>query len=437
MNNLKTMWREDYSRKLTTADGAVKSIKSGDTVYLQSHAACPEILVEAMVRRADSLRDIKIVHIITFGDVAYTKPEYAGTFRTQSLFLGANMRAPVNSGRAEYVPIFLSEIPRLLESQELPVDVCLITVSPPDSHGNCSHGVTLDCTLAARKHARVIIAEVNKQMPRTFGRNCIHVSEIDHFIETDKPLHELPVVVPTAEDEALGRHVAELVEDEATIQLGIGAIPNAVLKFLTDKKNLGVHSEMLSDGIVDLIELGVVTNKAKTVLPGKTAVSFLAGTRRLYDFVDNNPLVEFHPSDFINDPFIVASNHKMTAINSALQIDLTGQVGSDSIGSYIYSGFGGQVDFVRGASRSKGGKSIIALPSTAKGGTISRLTACLAPGSGVVTSRGDVHYVATEYGIAQLWGKSLKDRAHALIKIAHPKFRETLLAEVKKFSWYG
>jgi 4-hydroxybutyrate CoA-transferase len=441
MNTLKmrttiTNWREEYARKLTTPDEAVKSIKSGDTVYIQSHAACPESVVDAMVRRADSLEDVKIAHIIVFSKAEYTKAEYAGTFRTQALFLGANMRKPVNEGRADYVPIFLHEIPGLMESGQLPIDVCFLTVSPPDSHGYCSHGITLDCTLGARKNARVIIAEVNKQMPRTFGRTAIHVSEIDHFIEVDSPLQELPIAVPTADDEQLGRYVADLVEDEATIQLGIGAIPNAVLKFLTDKKNLGVHSEMLSDGIVDLIEQGVVTNKAKTVLPGKTAVSFLAGSKRLYDFVDNNPSVEFHPSDYINDPFVVAANHKMTAINSALQIDVTGQVGSDSIGNYIYSGFGGQVDFVRGACRSKGGKAIIALPSTAKNGTISRITACLPAGSGVVTSRADVHYVATEYGVAQLYGKGLKDRAHALISIAHPQFRDQLLHEVRKFSWY-
>jgi 4-hydroxybutyrate CoA-transferase len=436
MNKLKATWQEDYARRLTTPDEAVKSIKSGDTIYIQSHSACPESVVDAMVKRADSLKDVKIVHIIVFGKGEYTKPEYASSFRTFSLFTGANMREPVNTKRAEYVPVFLSEIPALFDSREIPVDVCFLTVSPPDQHGVCSHGTAVDCTLAARKHARVIIAEVNPQMPRTLGRCHIHVSEIDHIIEVDKPLKEMPPAVPSAEEEALGQYIADLVDDEATIQLGIGAIPNAVLKFLSGKKNLGVHSEMLSDGIVDLIEQGVVTNKAKTVLPGKVAVSFVFGTRRLYDYVDNNPFVEFQPSDFINDPFIVASNYKMTAINSALQIDLTGQVGSDSIGHNIYSGFGGQVDFVRGASRSKGGKAIIALPATAKGGTVSRITACLPPGSGVVTSRGDVHYVVTEFGVAQLWGKSLPDRAKALINIAHPQFRESLLSEFKRFIWY-
>lgn len=432
-----TTWREDYARKLTTPDEAVKAIRSGDTVYIQSHAACPESVVDAMVRRHQSLENVKIVHIITFGKAAYTKPEYAGSFRTASLFLGANMREPVNAGRAEFFPIFLSEIPSLMESKQLPIDVCLLTVSPPDERGLCSYGTSVDCTFAARKHARVVIAEINKQMPRTMGRSFVHVSKLDHIIEVDSPLRELPPTVPTAEDEALGQYVADLVEDEATIQLGIGGIPNAVLKQLTGKKNLGVHSEMLSDGIVDLMELGVVTNEAKTVLPGKVAVSFVAGTKRLYDYLDNNPMIEFQTSDFINDPFIISRNYKMTAINSALHIDITGQVGSDSIGSYIYSGFGGQVDFVRGASRAKGGKAIIAMSSTAKSGTISRIVPTLPLGSGVVTTRADVHYVVTEYGVAQLWGKTLHERARALINIAHPKFREELTHEVKKFNWWG
>ncbi len=436
MNTLnKTSWQQDYARKLTTAEDAVKTIKSGDTIYIQSHAACPERVVDAMVKRADSLENVKIVHLITFSKAEYAKPEYAGSFTAHSLFIGPNVREAVNAGRADYVPIFLSEIPSLLESRQLPIDVCFLTVSPPDSHGLCSYGTSVDCTFAARKHARVVIAEVNKQMPRTLGRSFVHVSKLDHIIEVDRPLQELIPAIPSAEEEDLGRFVAELVDDEATIQLGIGAIPNAVLKFLGGKKNLGVHSEMLSDGIVDLIEQGVVTNDAKTVLPGKVAVSLVIGTKRLYDFFDNNPLVEFQTCDFINDPFVVSRNHRMTAINSALQIDLTGQVGSDSIGNYLYSGFGGQIDFVRGASRSKGGKAIIVMPSTAKGGTISRITACLSAGSGVVTTRADVHYVVTEYGVAQLWGRTLKERVRALINIAHPKFRESLQAEVKTFGW--
>jgi acetyl-CoA hydrolase len=388
-----------------------------------------------MVKRANSLEDVKIIQLISMGKAEYAKPEYADSFKVKALFIGPNVREAVNSGRAEYFPIFLSEIPHLIESGALPVDVCLLQISPPDSHGFCSYGVSVDCTIAARKKARLVIAEVNKQMPRTLGRSFVHISKLDHIVEVDTPLAELIPDIPNEDEENLGRFVADLVEDEATIQLGIGAIPNAVLKFLGNKRRLGVHSEMLSDGIIDLIEEGVITNDAKTILPGKVAVSFVMGTKRLYDFVDNNPLMEFQTSDFINDPFVISRNHKMTAINSALQVDLTGQVESDSIGEYLYSGFGGQVDFVRGASRARGGKAIIALPSTAKNGTISRITARFPAGAGVVTSRADVHYVVTEYGVAQLWGRSLKERVRALIDIAHPKFREQLEEEAKSFTW--
>lgn len=272
-------------------------------------------------------------------------------------------------------------------------------------------------------------------MPRTLGRSFVHVSRIDHIVEADYPIPELVPAVPTREEEDLGRFVADLVDDEATIQLGIGSVPNAVLRQLSGRKNLGVHSEMLSDGIVDLIEQGVVTNDCKTVLPGKVAVSFVMGTRRLYDFIDNNPLVEFQTSDFINDPFVISRNHKMTAINSALQVDVSGQVVADSIGHYLYSGFGGQVDFIRGATSARGGKAIIAMPSTAKDGTVSRITACFAPGAGVVTTRADVHYVVTEYGVAQLFGRTLKERVRALINIAHPKFRAEIEEQVKDFPW--
>lgn len=428
-------WQEQYAGKLTSAAQAAKAIKSGDTIYIHSNAAAPEILLDAMVARAHELKDVTILHILTLGKADYVKKEYSDSFKVHALFIGPNVREAVNEGRAEYMPVFLGEIPNLFESGDVPVDVCLIQVSPPDAHGYCSYGVSVDCTIAARKRARVVIAEVNKQMPRTLGRSFVHVSRLDYIVETDRPLPELKPTVPTEVEEAIGRHVASLVEDEATIQLGIGAIPDAVLRCLTNKRNLGVHSEMLSDGIVDLIELGVVTNDAKTILPGKVAVSFVMGTRRLYEFVDNNPIVEFQTSDFINDPFVISRNHKMTAINSALQVDITGQVVSDSIGSYLYSGFGGQVDFIRGASRSKGGKAIIALPSTAKNGAVSRICVCLAPGSGVVTSRADVHYVVTEYGVAQLYGRTLKERTQALIRIAHPEFRQNLEKDMKSLSW--
>ena len=432
---VRNSWIEDYKRKICTADEAVKAIKSGDTVYIQSHAASPEQLKAAMVRRAPELQNVSVIHLMTLGKAEYAEPEYARSFKVKALFIGSNVRKAVNEGRAEYIPIFLSEIPYLFESGTVPIDVCLIQVSPPDAHGFCSYGVSVDCTIAARKRARVVIAEVNKQMPRTLGRSLVHVSRLDHIIETDSPLHELKLAAPTSEEEELGRLVADLVEDEATIQLGIGGIPNAVLRHLRNKKNLGVHSEMLSDGIVDLIEAGVVTNDAKTLLPGKVAVSFVMGTKRLYEFVDNNPLMEFQPVDFINDPFVISRNHKMTSINSALQVDVTGQVEAGSIGTYLYSGFGGQLDFIRGATRARQGKAIIAMPSTAKHGTVSRITANLGLGAGVITTRADVHYVVTEYGIAQLFGRTLKERAKALIDIAHPKFREQLERDASSFGW--
>ncbi len=436
MNTLmRSDWLQDYKSKLCTAEEAVRVIKSGDTVYIHSHAASPELLKDAMVKRASELRDVKILHLMTLGKADYAKPEYHDNFRIKALFIGSNIRKAVNEGRAEYIPIFLSEIPYLIESGEMPVDVCMLQVSPPDAHGYCSYGVSVDCSIAARKRAKIVIAQVNKRMPRTLGRSFVHVSRLNHIVEMDQPLFELQAEMPSEDESILGKYVADLVEDEATIQLGIGTIPNAILKELKNKKRLGVHSEMLSDGIVDLIDAGVITNEAKTVYPGKVAVSFVLGTQRLYDFVDNNPLFEFQPSDFINDPFTISRNHKMTAINSALQVDVTGQVEAASIGSYLYSGFGGQVDFIRGASRARQGKAIIALPSTAKNGTVSRIKASLVPGAGVITTRADVHYVVTEYGVAQLFGRTLKERARAMVEIAHPKFRESLEKEIAAFKW--
>lgn len=430
-----TSWQKEYQRKLTTAEQAVKAINSGDHVYIHSNAAAPGALIDAMVARAPELKNVTILHILTLGEAPYANPRYADSFSIHALFIGPNIRQAVNEGRADYMPVFLSEIPHLFISGQIPVDVCLIQVSPPDAHGYCSYGVSVDCTIAARKRARTVIALVNKQMPRTLGRSFVHVSRLDYIVETDTALPELEPDMPTDIERAIGNNVASLVDDGATLQLGIGAIPNAVLNCLNKKKDLGVHSEMLSDGIVDLIECGAVTNDRKTVLPGKLAVSFVLGTRRLYDFVDNNPLVEFQTSDYINDPYIISQNYKMTSINSALQIDLTGQVAADCRGPYLYSGFGGQVDFIRGASRCKDGKAIIAMPSTARNGTISRITASLAPGTGVVTSRADVHYVVTEYGIAHLFGKTLKQRTAALIDIAHPDFRESLEKDCQSISW--
>lgn len=430
-------WLNSYRQKLVSAEEAVRCIKSGDTVYIHSHAAAPKPLIDAMVNRSGDLRGVKIVQVMTLGPADYSKPEYRDSFRVHSLFIGPNVRQAVNEGRADYTPVFLSEIPSLFESRAIPIDVCLLQVSPPDAHGYCSYGVSVDCTIAARKQARIVIAEVNKQMPRTLGRSFVHVSRLNYIVETDRPLPVLEPETPGSIEEAIGKHVAELIDDRATLQLGIGAIPNAVLKFLNDKKDLGVHSEMLSDGIVDLIEQGVVTNDAKTFLPGKVVVGFVIGSQRLYDFVDNNPLIEFQTTDFINDPFVISKNDRMTAVNSALQIDVTGQVSADSLGNMLYSGFGGQVDFIRGACRARNGKAIIALPSTAKNGTVSRICASLLPGSGVVTSRGDVHFVVTEYGIAQLHGRTIAERVRALISIAHPNFRDELEHECRGIPWYS
>lgn len=428
-------WHPEYKRKVTTAAEAIRRIKSGDSIYVQSNAAAPVPLIEALVERNGELKDVEIFHILTMGPAEYIKPEFADSFKVHALFIGQNVREAVNEGRADYTPCFLSEIPSLFRSRILPLDVCLMQVSPPDEHGFCSYGVSVDCSLAARKAARIVIAEVNRQMPRTLGRSFVHISRLDHIVETDRPLPELQFKPIDAVADAIGKHVATLVEDGATLQMGIGTIPDAILKNLEDKKNLGIHSEMFSDGILDLVELGVLTNDRKTVLQGKIAVSFVMGSRRLYDFVDNNPQIEFQTSDFINDPFVIARNFKMTAINSALQVDLSGQVCSDSVGETLYSGFGGQVDFIRGAARAEGGKPIIAIPSTARGGEVSRIVTHLSKGSGVVTTRADVHYVVTEYGIADLFGKNLKDRARELIGIAHPKFRESLEKECAAVPW--
>mgnify|MGYP001095596651 FL=1 len=428
-------WREDYKKKLTTAEEALRAVKSRDSVYIHAGAATPFPLIEALVASADRLRDVSIIHALTFGNAPYCRPEYSKSFHVHALFIGANVRDAVNEGRADYTPVFLSDAPYLFTSKVVPIDVCLVQVSPPDTHGYCSYGVSVDVTLAARKQARVVIAEVNKQMPRTFGRSFVHVSRLTHIIESDRPLPEHVSPTPSQVERRIGEHVASLVEDGATLQTGIGEIPNAALACLYDKKDLGVHTEMFSDGVVDLVEAGVITNDMKTVMPGKIGTCLVLGTKRLYDFVDNNPSVEFQTSDIMNNPHIIAQNYKMTSINSALQVDITGQVSADSIGNLLYSGVGGQVDFVRGASRSKGGKAIIALPSTAKKGTVSRIVPFLDPGGGVVTSRADVHYVVTEYGIADLFGKSVRARARELINIAHPSFQGTLEKECNKIKW--
>lgn len=421
-------WIKEYKSKLMTAHQAVAKVRSGESIYIHSNAAAPQALIGALVDRASELKDVQIFHLLTLGRADYVDPKYTGSFKVHALFIGTNVREAVNSGRADYTPVFLSEIPELFRSRTLPVDVCMLNVSPPDEHGYCSYGVSVDCTIAARKAARLTIAQINKHVPRTMGRSFVHVSKFDCIVEHDEPIPELTLAAPDEIEREIGKNVASLIQDGATLQMGIGAIPNAVLTELRDKKALGIHSEMFSDGVIDLIEAGNITNERKTVLQGKTAVTFVMGSKRLYDYVNNNPSVEFQPSDYINDPFLIAQNYRMTAINSALEVDLTGQVAADSLGEHLYSGFGGQVDFIRGAARAKEGRAILALPSTAKNGTISRISKRVT--GGVVTTRADVHYVVTEYGIASLHGKNLKERTKALIAIAHPDFR----AELQKFA---
>jgi acyl-CoA hydrolase len=416
----------EIHHKLMSAEEALSVVRSGDRVYIHSGCAEPERLVQALIRRRQELRDVEIVHLLTLGNADYVLPEMEPHFRHNAFFIGANVREAVNSGRADFTPIFLSEISSLFVSGQLPIDVCLIQVSPPDPHGYCSLGVAVECTKTAAQCARTVIAEINPQMPRVHGDCFIHVSRIDILVECDAPLLELPPDPVTDVQIQIGKHVAGLIEDGSTLQMGIGGIPDSVWSFLESHRNLGVHTEMFSDRIIPLIEAGVINGERKTLHPGKVVASFVLGTRKLFDFIENNPAIEFHPSEHVNDPFVISQNARMVAINSALQIDLTGQVCADSMGNYFYSGIGGQIDFIRGAARSRGGKPIIAMPSTAKGGTLSRIVPNLYPGSGVVTSRGDVHYVVTEYGVAYLHGKNIRERAEALIGIAHPQFQNAL-----------
>ncbi|HET7185209.1 MAG TPA: acetyl-CoA hydrolase/transferase C-terminal domain-containing protein [Terriglobales bacterium] len=428
-------WHVNYKRKLMTAGDAVRCVESGMRVYIHPGCAEPEVLVEALMERAPFVRDVEIIHLMTMGTAPYVKPEMAGHFRHNAMFIGGNCREAVNDGRADYTPVFLSEIEALMENGQLRPDVALIQVSMPDAHGFCSLGVGVDTTMTAARCAKFTVAQVNDQMPRTYGDSFLHVDQIDAFVETSRPLCETPKVEITATHRAIAKHVATLIEDGSTLQTGIGGIPDAVMPFLTDRQDLGVHSELVGDGIIALMEAGVVTGRRKTLLPRKVVVSFVLGSKRLFDYVNENPAFEFRPNAFTNDPLQIARNEKMIAINSALQVDLTGQVCADSIGTYFYSGIGGQVDFLRGASRAKGGKPIIALPSTAKNDTVSRIAPMLDPGAGVVTSRGLIRYVVTEYGVAYLHGKTIRERAQALISIAHPKFRDQLFEYCERTKW--
>jgi 4-hydroxybutyrate CoA-transferase len=419
-------WQEEYRGKCMSASQAVTSVRSGDRVWIQPSCGTPKPLIDALVARSPELVDVELVHMKTLGEAEYTKPEYEGHFRHRGLFLGDNVREAVAAGRADYTPIFLSEIESLFETGALPLDVVLMQVTPPDAHGFVSLSTTVDCTMTAARCAKNVIAEVNERAPRTHGDTSIHVSQISAFVPTSRPLLELHTEPFTEMHMDVARNVASLIPDGATLQPGIGGISEAVLHCLHDKRDLGIHTEMCPDGVVDLMEAGVINGARKSLHRGKAVAAFVLGTQKLFDYIDNNPSFEFRSISYVNDPFVVAQNDRMVAINSALQIDLTGQVCADSLGTTPYSGCGGQLDFIRGAARSRGGIPIIALPSTACRRAVSRIVPVLEPGAGVVTSRADVHYVVTEHGIAYLHGKTLRERAEALIAISDPRFQQEL-----------
>ncbi len=411
--------------KITSAVEAAKEIKSEDRVYIHTAAATPVQLVNAMTMRHNELENVDIYHLHTEGPAEYAKPEYRSSFNTNSFFVGANVRNAIQNGEADYVPIFLSEVPHLFNRKIIELDVCLIQVSPPDKHGYCSLGVSVDATRAAILNSKKVIAQINPNMPRTHGDGLIHSSHINCAVEVDDPIHEISAPVLTEVEKSIGKNCADLIDDGATLQMGIGSIPDAVLASLDNHKDLGIHTEMFSDGIIPLLEKGIVNNARKKIHPGKIVGSFTVGSRKLYDFMDDNPVIAMLDCAYVNDTAVIRRNAKVTAINSAIEIDLTGQVCADSIGTRQYSGVGGQMDFIRGASLSKGGKPIIALPSVTNKG-ISRIVPFLKEGAGVVTTRAHVHYVVTEHGVANLYGKGLRERAKELIKIAHPDHRESL-----------
>lgn len=423
------LWEKKYAGLIATPEAAVERIRPGQRVFIGTGCAEPLALVRAMTRRAKELPDTEIVHLLTYGDAPYAHREMTEFFRVNSFFIAENVRGIIQEGLGNYTPIFLSDIPRLFSSGQLQLDAALIQVSPPDENGMCSLGVSVDIVKSATENAGLVIAQVNPAMPRTHGDTLLHVYNIDVLTPCEEPLIEVPPAVLDERTRRIGEHVASLVENGSTLELGIGKIPHAVLHCLQDKQDLGIHTEMLTDDIIELVESGVITGTRKSVDRNRIVASFCLGTRRLFDYVHDNPLFSFHPTEYVNDPMVIAKQHRMVAINVALEVDLTGQVCSDSLGSLFFSGVGGQVDFNRGAARSPGGKAIIALPSTAKDGTISRIVTQLSPGAGVVTSRADVHYVVTDYGVAYLHGKSVRERALALICIAHPDFRAKLFRE--------
>jgi acyl-CoA hydrolase len=425
-------WREEFESRKTTADEAVRHIAPGRTILIGSGAAQPVGLVEALGRQGSQFADNTIVHLMTLGPAPYVSAEFAEGFRHNAFFIGANVRSAVHEGRADYTPVFLSQIPDLIRSRRMPVDVVLVQCTPPDSFGFVNLGVSVDISMAGLETAKLVIAEVNPNVPRVHGAGFLSADRIDLWVENDAPLIEHVAEAPGEVELEIGRNVAGLIDDGSTLQAGIGMIPDAVLKSLGEKRDLGVWTEMFSDGVLDLIEAGVITGRYKKIHPGKVTSSFTFGSRRLYDYLNRNPLFTFHPADYVNNPIRIARQHKMVAINSALEVDLTGQVCADSIGTRFYSGIGGQVDFIRGASMCPDGKPVIALRSTAKGGSISTIVPTLTKGAGVVTSRGDVRYVVTEYGVADLLGKTIRERALSLISIAHPDYRAELLREAKE-----
>jgi len=430
-------WMKTYESRVTTAEEAVKAIKSGDRIFLTGNCSVPRKLMEALVTRAPELEDIEICHALTIGSSDYVAPEMKGHIRANALFIGPNVRQAVQEGRADFTPVLLSEFTLLFKRSILPVDVVFVHLSPPDEHGFCSYGIETGLTKSPAEAAKIIIAEVNENMPRCLGDSFIHVSRLDYIVPVDYPLLELPMSEGGLSDIhiKIGEYIAELIPDEATMQMGIGAIPDAVLNFLGDKRDLGIHTELFSDSVIDLVEAGVITNARKTLHPGKITAGFMLGTKRLYEWVHDNPLIELHRTEYVNDPFVIAQNWRQVAINSAIEVDLTGQVCADSIGPKLYSGVGGQLDFIYGASRSEGGVPIIALPSTARGGTVSRIVPMLKQGAGVVTSRYHVHYIVTEHGVAELYGRTIRQRAQALIRTAAPQFRDELTRAAKELNY--
>ncbi len=422
-------WKKLYKQRVVTAEEAVSHIQSGDRVVVGHACGSPELLLDTMVANKEAYRDVEIVHMVSMGKAEYCLPENRTYFIHHSLFAGAGTRQAINEGRALFTPAHNVDVPRLFKDNILPVDVTLCMLSPPDEHGYCSFGISVDYTKPAAEHSKMVIAEITPHMPRTLGDSFIHISDIDYIVECESR----PIILQPPKkdpiDEAIGGYCAELIKDGDCLQLGIGAVPDSILAFLTEKKDLGIHTEMFSDGVVDLVEKGVITGARKNFYPGKLVATFFMGTEKLYRFVHNNPFVYLAPVDWTNDPFIIGQNDNIISVNSALQVDFAGNVASDTIGFKQYSGTGGQSDFVRGASRSKGGRSILAFHSTAAGGKISRIVPHLDEGASVVTNRSDVHYIITEYGIANLRGLSVDKRAEALISIAHPDFRDGLRKE--------